>query len=376
MRYITLFLFTTVIPTLALAENSTNLDTPTKAILGKLLFNDTQLSEPAGQSCNSCHRADAFHSDPNNMVSPGANPALFGNRNAPAISYIKFNPELYWDDEEQHWVGGFFLDGRAFSLRQQAAGPFTNPLEMGNADNASVVAKVKVATYASMLEELYGEDIWNDETKAMDAITDAIATYESGPEFATFTSKYDYYLKGKVKLTALEQKGLEVFEAEDKGNCAACHPNRVGDNMEPPLFTDFTYDNLGLPRPDKLPFFSMAKSFNSAGEEYVDTGLANNPHIDNASVETGKFKVLTLRNIDKTPPYMHNGIFETLEEVVDFYNTRDVKDSWGKPEIMQNLNTEELGDLKLTDGEVEALVAFMKTLTDGFVPPSKLPPSN
>ncbi len=337
-----------------------------KIATGKLIFNDANLSEPAGQSCNTCHQSDNFHADPGKMVSPGANPELFGNRNAPSISYVKFTPSIYWDKEEEHWVGGFFLDGRANTLQDQAEGPFTNLLEMGNQDVATLIAKVKQAAYAPALEQLYGEAIWSDNNKALKAVTEAIVAYENGPEFASFTSKYDYYLQGKVDLTALEKKGLELFEAEDKGNCAACHPNRIQDNGELPLFTDYTYDNLGLARPDNLPFYAMPAEHNPQGSDYIDYGLAENPLINNGPEEKGKFKVSTLRNIANTAPYMHNGIFNTLDEVVDFYNSRDIKDKWGKPELQDNLNEEELGDLKLTDDEMRAIVAFMETLSDGF----------
>ncbi len=341
---------------------------PLKVALGKMIFHDKSLSHPAGQSCHSCHQADAGYSDPEQVVSPGATPVLFGNRNAPSIAYAKFNPALYWDKTEAHWVGGFFHDGRAKTLQQQADKPFTNPLEMGNPSVAALISKVKQAPYADTLMKLYGNKVWDDETVAINAISDAIAAYEQGPEFAPFTAKYDYYLQGKVALTTLEKQGLELFEAEDKGNCAACHPSQPSEDATPPLFTDFTYDNLGLAKNHKLPFLTMAANFNPAGKNYVDLGLADNPHINSADrkAQLGKFKVPTLRNIAKTGPYMHNGIFTGLEEVVDFYNTRDVKDSWGKPEVSENVNDEELGDLKLSKKEVKALVAFMETLSDGY----------
>lgn len=339
---------------------------PLKVAVGKMIFHDKTLSQPAGQSCHSCHQADGGFSDPEQVVSPGATPALFGNRNAPSIAYAKFNPELHWDKEEGHWVGGFFYDGRAKTLQQQADKPFTNPLEMGNPSVRALLEKVKKSPYADTLSQIYGKAIWDNETTAINAITDAIVAYENGPEFAPFSAKYDLYLNGKTSLTTLEKQGLDIFEAEDKGNCAACHPSQPGPAAEPPLFTDFTYDNLGLAKNDRLPFLKMARHFNPAGKGYIDLGLADNPHINDGAEQRGKFKVPTLRNIAKTGPYMHNGIFDTLEEVVDFYNTRDIKDSWGKPEVTDNVNTDELGDLKLNKKEVKALVAFMETLSDGY----------
>ncbi len=341
--------------------------------LGKLIFEDTNLSSPSGQSCASCHQSDNFFADPGQAVSAGANAQLFGNRNAPSISYVKFNPDLFWNKEESLWMGGFFHDGRAKTLQEQAGGPFLNPLEMGNKTMAEVVAKVKVADYKTLFEQLYGAKIWQDSDAAFNAITTAIVAYEQGPEFATFSSKYDYYLQGKVLLSAQEKLGLELFEAEDKGNCAACHPSQVTAETPQPLFTDYSYDNLGQPANRNLAFYNMDELFNPQGLAYVDLGLANNPHIDNAHEEKGKFKVATLRNIAQTAPYLHNGLFDSLKEVVEFYNQRDVEikkplveQRWALAEVQDNVNDEELGDLKLTTEEVDALVAFMETLTDGY----------
>lgn len=164
-------------------------------------------------------------------------------------------------------------------------------------------------------------------------------------------------------MTEREELGLKLFEDEDKGNCAACHPSRVNEAGKPPLFTDFTYDNLGVAKNTQSPFLSQSKAFNPDRADYVDMGLFKTTKRE---VDKGKFKVSTLRNIELTPPYMHNGIFTTLREVVDFYNTRDTRTDWGKPEVAENVNHEELGNLGLSNTEVDALVAFMKTLTDGY----------
>jgi len=340
--------------------------TANKVALGKLIFEDQNLSQPTGQSCASCHQSNQFYADPGKVVSPGANPVLHGNRNAPSIAYVKFTPNLFWNKEEALWMGGFFLDGRATSLQEQAGGPFLNPLEMGNQNPGQVVKKVKDSLYKTLFEQVYGVNIWADTMKAFDAITDAIVAYENGPEFALFNSKYDYYLQGRVTLSPIEKLGLELFEAEDKGNCAACHPSQQGDNGELPLFTDYSYDNLGQPANSRLAFYKMTKQFNPQGKNYIDYGLAQNPNINNGPNEKGKFKVSTLRNIAGTAPYLHNGVFDTLKEVVEFYNERDVSDRWEKAEVSENKNTEELGDLKLSEVEVDAIVAFLRTLSDGY----------
>lgn len=153
-----------------------------------------------------------------------------------------------------------------------------------------------------------------------------------------------------------------MFEAEDKGNCAACHPSKIDKASGfTPLYTDYSYNNLGLPANAKNPFFKNPTKYNPLSTNYKDQGMG-----DVIEGENEKFKVPTLRNIALTDPYMHNGIFNTLEEAVNFYNTRDIDQKWGHTEIKKNINKDELGDLKLTDSEVDAIVSFLKTLTDGY----------
>lgn len=335
--------------------------------LGKSVFFDPTLSEPAGQSCSSCHDPAHGFADPDQHLptSEGVIKGLFGSRNAPSVAYAAFSPELFFDDEEEHFVGGQFLDGRTANLEEQAQGPFLNPVEMANPDIETVVRKIRNAPYAEQFDKIFGRGSLRHMDVAYDHIASAIAAYQRSAEVNPFSSKYDFYLAGKVELTAEEKLGLELFEAEDKGNCAACHISRSEDSDMPPLFTDFTYDNLGVPINPQNPIYKMDKSFNPHGEAFVDKGLGASIRVGRAEHD-GKFKVNTLRNIDKTAPYMHNGVFVTLKEVVDFYNTRDVSDKWGKPEVSENVNDEELGDLKLSDKEVAAIVTFMKTLTDGY----------
>ena len=337
------------------------------ADLGRKLFFDPNLSEPAGQSCASCHLPTAGFADPDRElpVSRGIHPDRFGDRNTPAIAYSMFSPELYFDKDEQHYVGGQFYDGRAKNLEEQAKQPLLNPVEMANPDKAAVVKKVRAADYAEEFIQVFGKDSLSSVDAAYDKIAIAIAAFERTSVFRPFSSKYDYYLAGKVKLSKQELRGLELFEAEDKGNCAACHPSQPDEEGNPPLFTDFTYDNLGLPKNSESPFYTQSREFNPKGKNHVDIGLAKTTGREE---DRGKFKVTTLRNIALTPPYFHNGIFSSLKESVDFYNTRDTRDDWGEPEVSDNVNTDELGDLGLSDAEVADIVAFMQTLTDGYRP--------
>jgi cytochrome c peroxidase len=343
-----------------MAESSPNL-----ATLGQKLFFDAQLSEPAGQSCASCHLPEAGFTDPDRElpVSRGIHPERFGERNAPTLAYALYSPVFHFDKEEELYVGGQFWDGRAATLEEQAKGPFLNPVEMANPDPAAVVVKVRRAPYAAEFDILFGAGSLDDVVKAFEHIVSAIAAFERSKVFHPFTSKFDYFLAGKVTLSEQEQHGLELFNAPDKGNCAACHPSQPDVQGRPPLFTDFTYDNLGVPRNSASPFYTQSSLFNPQGAASIDPGLAKTTGRDQ---DKGKFKVSTLRNIALTPPYMHNGIFQTLREVVDFYNTRDTRRDWGPPEVSENVNTEELGNLGLTNEEVDAIVAFMETLTDGY----------
>lgn len=348
--------------------------------LGKLLFFDTDLSVPQGQSCASCHDPEFGFADPDSSrgVSMGAIHVRFGDRNSPTAAYAGYSPDFQYDEDEGMYVGGQFWDGRAANLAEQAKGPFLNPLEMNNPSKQSVIQKIRDSDYADHFDDVYGVGALDDVEMAYDHVADAIAAFEMTDEVNRFSSKYDKYLAGEVKLTKEEKLGRRLFNNQNKGNCAACHPSTAGSYADEPLFTDFTYDNLGAPSnlgmlgdsPELMhyyPFYyqPLAPKFNPAGLDFVDYGLGG---IVMSDYEMGKVKVPTLRNVAVTPPYMHNGAFTTLKEVVHFYNTRDVPGAnWPAPEVDMNINTDELGDLGLTDAEEDAIVAFMETLTDGYV---------
>ena len=355
---------------LALSCSASDVDQD-KLALGKKLYFDSHLSEPAGQSCASCHLPSAGFSDPDAElpVSRGVNPRHFGNRNTPTTAYAAFSPEFHFNEEEKLYMGGFFHDGRAATLEEQAKGPFLNPVEMGNQDAAMVITKIAAGDYVELFEQVYGKGALQDVEQAFDQVADAIASFERSEFFSPFSSKYDFYLRGEVELTAQEKRGLTLFEDEEKGNCAACHPSSKREDGSYPLFTDFSYDNLGVPKLKESPFYSIDPLYNPEGAKVIDLGLGA---VLNKPEENGKFKVSSLRNIALTGPYMHNGIFTTLEEVVEFYNTRDKDDKWDKPEVAENMNDEELGDLGLSKQEEADIVAFLKTLTDGYQLPAEL----
>lgn len=346
----------------------------TKESLGKKLFNDMDLSKDGTQSCASCHNSDhAFIDSRLNQtsintsiaaVSLGQDDLSLGDINTPTISYAAFVPDFHYDEEEGLFKGGMFLNGRSENLEEQAKEPFLNPVEMQN--TKELVVEAVQTKYAEAMTSIFGPSIFNSTESAFIAIANSIAAFERSEEFSSFDSKFDKVLRGEDSLTPQEQLGQAVFIAEDKGNCAACHPvpNLDSSKMES-VFTDFSYDNLGVPKNNLVRFQ------NGKPAEFIDNGLFENPKVTDMELK-GAFRVSSLRNIAVTAPYMHNGIFRNLATVVHFYNSRDVKGSinpetqrpWGASEVNETKNTEELGDLKLTSEEETAIVAFLKTLTD------------
>jgi cytochrome c peroxidase len=334
------------------------------ARLGELIFNDTKLSSPAGQACGTCHVAELAFTDPDVDVptSQGVLADRFGVRNSPMASYAAFVPPLHVEPEEGLFVGGLFLDGRVDTLEQQAGKPFLNPLEMNNADQAEVVAKLRRAPYRGLFEQVYGRRALEQVEPAYERMTSAIAAFERTRIFRQFSSKYDAYLAGEARLTRQERWGLALFEDTEKGNCAACHPSALAEDGSAPQFTDFTYDNIGIPKNPNNPFYTLASELNPDGADFVDRGLGTT--VGDAA-EDGKFRVSSLRNVALTAPYGHNGFFQDLRSIVQFYNTRDVAE-WPAAEVPETMNSEELGNLGLSDAEVDAIVAFLGTLSDGY----------
>lgn len=366
--------------------------------LGELLYFDSYLSLNANQACASCHLPPGF-ADPRNAANPAALPVsegsiagLFGGRNAPTAAYAAFGSFFQWNDGLGMFVGGQFWDGRAATLTAQAMGPFLNPVEMAMPDKqavlmalrsnpaAAVPANPNWNSYLTGFAAVYGVDLSNldlltplEIDRIYELLSTAIGDFEKSYLVNAFTSKYDAWLAGLYTMTPAEEKGMKLFNG--KGKCNLCHLSLAtlapdGLTQMPPLFTDFTYDNLGIP-----------KSTNPilAGNP-IDYGLGGRPEIaaydpvpgpDGALVsasQAGKFKVSTLRNIALTAPYGHNGYFSTLKEIVSFYNTAGIPGMWPAPEVSMNVNRVELGNLRLSGAQEDALVAFLLTLSDGFLP--------
>ncbi len=395
-----------------------------KEKLGKYVFFDEKMSVNQNQACAACHGPQVGYTGPEPMtnvlgtVYEGSVAGRFGNRKPPASAYAGDSPVLHYNTSLSSWAGGMFWDGRATGqmmgdpLAEQAKGPFLNPLEQALPDAACVVYQVATSNYKHLYKTAWDDGIFTikwpkdikavcsqenvmvklspkDRTKvdmAYDNIARSIAAYERSKEVSSFTSKYDDYLKGKAKLTQQEKMGLDLFEG--KAKCGNCHAQ--------PLFTDYTYDNIGIPKNPLNPFYYESlwnenwESFNKDGLNWVDYGLGGylksaGSAQDVYQKEMGKFKVPTLRNVDKRPDpsfikaFGHNGYFKSLELIVHFYNTRDTLprcnpqlalppqpgvNCWPAPEVSENMNTNEVGNLQLTSDEEEAIVAFLKTLSD------------
>lgn len=376
VRKMKLFISSISIALFLSACNTTgNKDVESKEDLGELLFNDISLSRDGKQSCASCHDSKRAFIDPRinttstdantpGAVSIGQDELSLGDINTPSATYTGFVPAFHFDNKEKLFKGGLFLNGRATDLVEQAKQPFLNPVEMQTTKNA-VVAKVK-HKYRQSMQTLYGTNVFKDVDTAFDAVADSIAAFERTEKFASFDSKFDKVLNDEATLTAEEALGRDLFVAEDKGNCAACHPVFKKDsNKVDKLLTDFSYDNLGVPKN------TLVRTQNGKGMSFVDTGLFENPAVNDVSLK-GAFRVSSLRNVAVTAPYMHNGVFKDLATVVHFYNTRDVvgalnpetNNSWKQAEVDSTKNTDELGDLGLSIAEENAIVAFLKTLTD------------
>jgi cytochrome c peroxidase len=357
-----------------------------KIDLGSKIFNDTNLSKNGNQSCATCHDASAgfannsTHNSVSNTspVSMGSDSGIFGDRNAPTAAYASFIPTFRLDSTDGY-IGGQFVDGRATTLVEQAKGPFLNPKEMANTDKADVISKITNSTYSGQFEDVYGSGSLSDIEAAYDQVADAIAAFESTDTFSPFTSKFDAVEAGTATYTDAELRGFNLFEDENKTRCIICHTLETTNTANKALFTNFIYSNIGTPINPNNPEYISDTSFRDLGLG----GPGNTNLTTSSAAEEGKFRVPTLRNVEITAPYMHNGVFKTLDDVMLFYNESQVFDRecpntsdlitdpivcWPQPEVMQNREENDVGDLSLNQNEMNDLVAFMKTLTDGYTP--------
>lgn len=368
--------------------------TPAMVALGEAIFFDENLSLNGNQACASCHDPAWGWTGPSSAVNAagavyeGSVSGAFGNRKPPSSAYATLSPIFHYGGDL--FIGGNFWDGRATGERlgnpaaDQALGPFLNPAEQALAQPADVIERICSGSYTALVAAVWPGTYCTETdaatiAAAFDAVGLAIAAFEASPASNAFTSKFDQASGHGAKLSKEEKRGFAIFKG--KGKCAKCHV--LGRGNAPALFTDFTFDNLGIPENPENPQYPVE-------DPGLGGFLATQPAWAAMAPDfLGMHKVPTLRNVDLRPGagdvkgYGHNGYFKSLWEIVHFYNTRDVKPTcpgdytsamaiangcWPEPEIDENVNDAELGDLGLSLADEMALVAFLKTLSDGFTP--------
>ncbi|WP_322405407.1 cytochrome-c peroxidase [Massilia luteola] len=354
------------------------------AVLGERIYNDVSLSASGRQSCATCHNPDNAHGPTNDFAVQlgGPNGDVPGFRASPSLRYMQQTPAFHFEADGTP-VGGFDRDGRARTLEEQAERPFLAAHEMANASKQDVVARLRRASYAAQFRATFGDNIFDNVDQAFNRAQFALQQFENeDPRFHPFDSKYDLFLAGKATLSDAELRGLALFNNPTKGNCAACHTSARGADGSAPLFTDFSYDNLGVPRNARIPA--------THDPAYFDLGLCGPDRTDLvARVDLcGAFKVPTLRNVATRKVFFHNGAFTNLTDVVRFYVTRDTNpERWYPvnadgtvdkfddlpPALRANVNTTEVPYNRrpgmapaLNEAEIADLVQFLGTLTDGY----------
>jgi cytochrome c peroxidase len=355
------------------------------ASLGEKIFKDPSLSASGKMSCASCHDPSAAHAQTNSLAVQLGGAALDvpGFRATPSLRYLSFTPAFYFQADGTP-TGGFNRDGRADTLTAQAARPFVAPHEMANDTAQAVIDKLSRASYAADFQRAFGDGIFRDPDAAFTSMRLALQRYqlEDKAEFAPFSSKYDAFLAGTASLSDQELRGLALFNSPSKGNCLACHPSAKGSDGSSPMFTDFTYDNLGVPRNAEIPA--------NADAGYFDLGLCGPDRTDLAASRPdlcGAFKVPTLRNVATRQVFFHNGKFKSLRDALRFYVTRDTNpELWyplvnGSPDKFNDLPAQYRGNVNVTevpynrkpgdqpalsDAEIEDVLAFLATLSDGY----------
>lgn len=363
--------------------------------LGRKLFSDPSLSVSGRQSCASCHSPAHAYGPPNALsVQPGgAEMTDQGQRAAPSLMYRQgtppfsehFNDTDGDDGADQGPTGGRTWDGRVSSVHEQAALPLLSPLEMGNADPAAVVARLRASPSAAAFRVAFGERVLDDVPKAWNGLLWALEVFQQSPaDFYPYSSKYDAFLRHQTTLSPQEERGLALFNDPRKGNCAQCHPSAIKRGTFP-LFTDEGLLALGVPRNRQIAA--------NRDPAWFDMGLCGPMRTDlKAHTEyCGAFKTPSLRNAARRRSFFHNGVFHSLEDVVRFYAQRDSNPERfypagadGHVERFDDLPAAFRGNVvsdppfgrqpgrgaALSEKNVADLVAFLKTLNDGYLAPT------
>lgn len=364
--------------------------------IGRRLFADPSLSASGRMACATCHDPRYAFGPPNakDVQSGGSSMQEPGLRAVPSLKYLQVVPQFtehYFESEDEGDAsvdngptGGLTWDGRVDRRRDQARLPLLSPFEMANASPADVVARVRDAACAADLRQIFGDAIFNDTDRAFAAVVEALEVYQQNAgEFYPYSSKYDAYLAGRVQLSAREKRGLAAFNDPARGNCGSCHRSEPGNNGTPPQFTDYGLITIGVPRNSNIPA--------NANPDFYDLGVCGPLRTDLAGrgEYCGLFRTPSLRNVALRQTFFHNGIVHNLRQAIAYYVERDTdpgkwytRDASGKlrkyddlpAQYHGNVNVEPpfgsrpAGQRALTSSEIDDIIAFLDTLTDGYAP--------
>jgi len=356
--------------------------------LGRLLFFDRSLSASGKLACASCHDPERAYGPPNGLAVQLGGPDLkrAGIRAVPSLRYMQNVPPFseHFEDEEQGGAdqgptGGHTWDGRADTVHDQARLPLLSPFEMADANPDEVVEKVRRGAYSKGFRDVFGDDVFADNTRAFKAVLLSFEVFQQSPaDFYPYSSRYDAWLRGKGELTAQEERGLALFNDPKKGNCATCHPSQMRGKVLP-QFTDFGFVALGVPRNGGIPA--------NADGAYNDLGLCGPERKDLSGQPQycGMFRTPSLRNVAVRRVFFHNGAFHTLRQVLEFYVERDMRPGkWyptsrgGRVRMYDDLPEQYHGNVDreppfdrgpreapaLSSSEIDDVIAFLQTLTD------------
>jgi cytochrome c peroxidase len=391
------------------------------AQVGRKLFFDASLSGSGKQSCASCHSPDHAYGPPNSLAVQLGGPDLTigGRRAVPSLRYRDLTPAYADLLDNPDGIsapgpgGGFTWDGRAATLAEQTRIPLLSADEMANASVGDLAAKLRKTAYVDLFRQAFGAAALDQPDAAVDLAGKALQAFQlEDPSFHPYTSKFDLYAGNKIggALTPAEERGLKLFSDPNSANCASCHYQGAGLNGSSGLFTDFSYEAIGVPR-------NRAIAAN-ADPAYFDTGLCGPDRTDHPDPATGAnhfcgmFKAPSLRNVATRTSFFHNGVIHSLEQAIRFYNTRDVyPEIWyptvgGTPKATPdkdfptyglvttqytggtvlkfddlpakyraNIDTQMPLDGRaahsappMTEAQIADLTCFLKTLTDGYQP--------
>ena len=391
------------------------------ALLGRQVFFDRSLSSSGRLPCASCHSPQHFYGPPNAAPAMIGGPTLAsqGVRAVPSLMYLERQPNFSIgpDNEENETVsltqmaalgetaartqktahdtaqtaanmvpqGGLFWDGRADTLQQQALVPMLNPLEMDGGNVAAIAARLQQSPYAAQMQQLFGPSIFADPQMAVAEALFSVARYQiEDPGFHPYTSKFDYWLEGKARFTPAELRGYQLFNNPEKANCGGCHLDQPTPGGRPPLFTDHQFEALAAPRNPALAA--------NRDPSYFDLGICGPWRADmrDQTQYCGMFLTPTLRNVATRHVFFHNGVFDSLQQVMDFYDFRDVEPQRVYPRgadgVVEKYNdipgkfqanvdvadppfNRKPGDAPaMTPADEADIIAFLRTLTDGYRP--------